>query len=138
MTAPRAALWVALVALAAGAAMLHLRLHPPKDLTYLWPNLFAFIDLGLVSALFLFRRTALLGLLLNSFLAFLGIIMMADFSLSATLAGQMKVMPGQNFLGWLLITTFADILILLADFLAGLALYRVILAEKQAGPLIQG
>ncbi len=130
MTAPRAALWVALVALAAGATMLHIRIHPPKDLTYLWPNLFAFIDLGLVSALFLFRRTALLGLLLNSFLAFLGIIMMADYSISATLAGQMKVMPGQNFFGWLLITTFSDILILVADFLVGLALYRVILAEK--------
>jgi hypothetical protein len=130
MTAPRPALWVALVALAVGATMLHIRIHPPKDLTYLWPNLFALIDLGLVSALFLFRRTALLGLLLNSFLAFLGIIMMADFSLAATLAGHMKVMPGQNFFGWLLLTTFADIMILVADFLVGLALYQVMLAEK--------
>jgi hypothetical protein len=130
MTAQRATLWVALVALAVGAAMLHFRIHPPKDLTYLWPNLFALADLVLVSALFLFRRTALLGLLLNSFLAFLGIIMMADFSLSATLAGQMKVMPGQSFFGWLLLTTFSDIMILVADFLVGLALYRVILAEK--------
>ena len=77
------------------------------------------IDLVLVSALFRFRGTALLGLLLNSFLAFLGIIMMADFSLSATLAGQMKVMPGQNFFGWLLLTTFPDIMIVLADFLIG-------------------
>jgi hypothetical protein len=131
MTAPRAALWVALVALAVGAAMLHFRIHPPKDLTHLWPNLFALIDLGLVSTLFLFRRTALLGLLLNSFLAFLGIIMMADFSLSATLAGQMKVMPCQSFFGWLLLTTFSDIMILVADFLVGLALYRVIMMEKE-------
>jgi hypothetical protein len=130
MTAPRPALWVALVALAVGAAMLHIRIHPPKDLTYLWPNLFALIDLGLVSVLFLFRRTALLGLLLNSFLAFLGIIMMADYSLAATLAGQMKVMPGQSFFGWLLLTTFSDIMILVADFLVGLALYQVMLAEK--------
>jgi hypothetical protein len=84
----------------------------------------------LVSALFLFRRTALLGLLLNSFLAFLGMIMMADYSISATLAGQMKVMPGQNFFGWLLLTTFSDIMILLADFLVGLALYQTILTEK--------
>jgi hypothetical protein len=130
MTAQRATLWVALVALAVSATMLHFRIHPPKDLTYLWPNFFALIDLVLVSALFLFRRTALLGLLLNSFLAFLGIIMMADYSLSATLAGQMKVMPGQNFFGWLLLTTFSDIMILLADFLVGLGLYRAILAEK--------
>jgi hypothetical protein len=131
MTAQRATLWVALVALAVGAAMLHFRIHPPKDLTYLWPNLFALTDLVLVSALFLFRRTALLGLLLNSFLAFLGIIMMADFSLSATLAGQMKVMPGQSFFGWLLLTTFSDIMILVADFLVGLALYRATMMGKE-------
>ena len=82
MQSQRATLWWALVALALGATLLHYRIHPPgKDLTYLWPNLFSVIDLVLVSALFRFRSTALLGLLLNSFLAFLGIIMMADFSL---------------------------------------------------------
>jgi hypothetical protein len=130
MTAQRAQLWVALVALAVGATMLHFRIHPPKNLTTLWPNLFSLMDLVLVSTLLLFRRTALLGLLLNSFLAFLGIIMMADFSISATLAGQIKVMPGQSFFGWLLLTTFSDIMILTADFFVGLALYRAILAQK--------
>jgi hypothetical protein len=131
MKGQRLQLWVALVALAVGATLLHFRIHPPGgDPTDLWPNLFSLIDLVLVSALFLFRGTALLGLLLNSFLAFLGIILMADYSLSATLAGQMKVMPGQNFFGWLLLTTFPDIMILLADFLVGLALYRAILAER--------
>jgi hypothetical protein len=132
MTAQRAQLWVALVTLAVGATMLHYRIHAPgKEPTNLWPNLFSGIDLIVVSALFLFRRTALLGLLLNSFLAFLGIIMMADFSISATLAGQMKVMPSQNFFGWLLLTTFSDIMILVADFFVGLALYRAILTEKR-------
>lgn len=132
MQTQRHTLWVALVALAVGATMLHYRIHAPgEDPTDLWPNLFSLIDLVLVSALFLFRGTALLGLLLNSFLAFLGIIMMTDFSLAATLAGQVKVMPGQNFFGWLLTTTFPDSMIALADFLTGLALYRAILAEKQ-------
>ena len=130
MTTQRTTLWWALVALALGATLLHYRVHPPDELTKLWPNLFSLMDLVLVSALFRFRGTALLGLLLNSFLAFLGIIMMADFSLSATLAGQMKVMPGVNFFGWLLLTTFSDIMIALADFLVGLGLYRAILAEK--------
>jgi hypothetical protein len=131
MTTQRTTLWVALVSLALGATLLHYRIHTPgEDPTDLWPNLFSLIDLVLVSALFRFRSTALLGLLLNSFLAFLGIIMMADYSLSATLAGQMKVMPGANFFGWLLLTTFPDIMIALADFLVGLALYRAILAEK--------
>jgi hypothetical protein len=131
MTAQRRQLWVALAALAGGATMLHFRIHPPDDLTDLWPNLFSVIDLVLVSALFLFRGTALVGLLLNSFMAYLGIIMMTDYSISATLAGQVNVMPGQNFIGWLLLTTFPDIMILLADFLIGLALYRAILAEKR-------
>ena len=54
---------------------------PRDELTYLWPTLLSLVDLVLVSALFRFRGTALLGLLLNSFLAFLGIIMMADYSL---------------------------------------------------------
>jgi hypothetical protein len=131
MTSQRTTLWVALVSLALGATLLHYRIHPPgEDPTDLWPNLFSLIDLMLVSALFRFRGTALLGLLLNSFLAFLGIIMMADYSLAATLAGQVKVMPGANFFGWLLLTTFPYIMIALADFLLGLALYRVILAEK--------
>ncbi len=129
MKAQRHLLWSALVALAAGATLLHFRIHPPKDTTFFWPNLFSWIDLGLVSLLFLFRGTALLGLLLNSFLAYLGIIMMADFSISATLAGQIKIMPGANFFGWLLLTTFPDIMILLADFLVGLALYKAIMAE---------
>jgi hypothetical protein len=130
MTTQRPALWVALVSLAVGATLLHYRIHPPNDVTYLWPSLFSLIDLVLVSALFRFRGTALFGLLLNSFLVFLGVIMMADYSLAATLAGQVKVMPGVNFFGWLLLTTFPDIMIALADFLVGLALYRAILAEN--------
>ncbi|MDO9531516.1 MAG: hypothetical protein Q7O12_05225 [Deltaproteobacteria bacterium] len=132
MTTQRTTLWVALVSLALGATLLHYRIHTPGEApTDLWPNLFSLIDLVLVSALFRFRSTALLGLLLNSFLAFFGVIMMADYSLSATLAGQMKVMPGADFFGWLLLTTFPDIMIVLADFLVGLALYRAILAEKK-------
>ena len=130
MTTQRTTLWVALVSLALGATLLHYRVHPPDELTDLWPNLFSVIDLVIVSAMFRFRSTALLGLLLNSFLAFLGIIMMADYSLSATLAGQVKVMPGADFFGWLLLTTFPDIMIALADFLVGQGLYRAILADR--------
>ncbi|MHB8067376.1 MAG: hypothetical protein ACYDIC_05705 [Desulfobaccales bacterium] len=125
-------LWAALVALALGATLLHLRIHPPSHgLTYVWPNFFAAVDLVAVSLLFLRRSTAILGLLLNSFLAFLGIIMMADFSLSATLAGKMQPLPQADFFGWLLATTISDIAILLADFLVGLALYRALMAEPR-------
>ena len=130
MKSPRPQLWVALVALALGATLLHLRIHPPDELSDVWPNLFSWIDLVVVSLLFLFRSTAILAVILNSFLAYLGIIMMADFSLSATLAGKVAVSPGANFFGWLLLTTFPDITILGADFLVGLALYRVIMTES--------
>ena len=129
MKTPRHLLWVALVALGLGATLLHLRIHPPESLTYLWPNLLSWTHLVVVSLLFLSRRTALLGVILNSFLAYLGIIMMADFSISATLAGQVKVMPGVNFFGWLLQTTFADIAILVGGLMVGLALYQVMLTE---------
>jgi hypothetical protein len=129
MKAQRHLLWAALVALAAGAALLHLRIHPPKDATYLWPNLFSLMDLGLVSLLFLSRGTALLGVILNSFLAYLGIIMMADYSISATRDGWIKIMPWENFFGWLLLTTFPDIVILFADLMVGLALYKAIMTE---------
>ncbi len=129
MKSLRHLLWVALVALALGATLLHLRIHPPKDITYLWPNLFGILDLVLVSLLFLSRSSAILAVLLNSFFAYLGIILMADFSISATLAGQVKVMPGVSFFGWLLQTTFSDITILVGHLLVGLALYRVIMME---------
>ncbi len=128
----RQPLWAALVALALGATLLHLRIHPPSHgLTYVWPNFFAVLDLVGVSLLFLSRSTAILGLLLNSFLAFLGIIMMADFSLSATLAGKMQVLPQTDFFGWLLLTTLPDCAILLADFLVGVALCRALLADHK-------
>ncbi|MGD0970685.1 MAG: hypothetical protein ABSA04_04655 [Desulfobaccales bacterium] len=129
MKTPRHLLWVALVALGLGATLLHLRIHPPESLTYLWPNLLSWTHLVVVSLLFLSRRTALLGVILNSFLAYLGIIMMADYSISATLAGQVKVMPGVSFFGWLLQTTFADIAILVGGLMVGLALYQVMLTE---------
>jgi hypothetical protein len=128
MTTQGRQLWVALLSLAIGATMLHYRVHPPDNLTHLLPNLFSLIDLVLVSFFFLFRGTALVGVLLNSFLAFIGIIMMSDFSLSATMGGQMKVMPSKDFLGWFLHTTFPYIAILAADYFLGLALYRTILA----------
>jgi len=131
----RRQLWTVLAALALGSTLVHLRIHPPTNVAYLWPNLFSWLDLVVVSLLFLYRSTALLGLILNSFLVFLGIIMMADYSLTATLAGQVRLMPGDNFFGWLLQTTFPEMVVVITDFLVGLALYRVVMAlssEQQA------
>ncbi len=95
-------------------------------------SVFAFLDLVLVSILFFFKKTAVWGLLLNSFLAFLGIILMADYSLDATIHNWIKVKPWQNLFAWFLQTTFADIAIVVADFLVGLALYSAIMADQKS------
>jgi hypothetical protein len=126
-------LWWALVGLAVGAAMLHFRIHPPtKGVAFFWGNAFALADLIVVSLLFLRRSTAVYGLLLNSFIAILGIIMMTDFTISATLAGKAKVMPDEDLFRWFLQTTFPDIAILFGDFLVGQTLYRVMLKKAPA------
>ena len=75
MTNQRYQLWIALIGLSVGATILHYRFHPPSGhLTHLYALVFSMADLVLVSLLFLFRRTAVYALLLNSFLAFIGII----------------------------------------------------------------
>ncbi len=131
----RRLLWFALVGLAVGAALLHLRIHPPnKGPVYVVANVFCGLDLILVSFLFLSRGTAVWGLLLNSFMAFLGMILMADFAVTATAAGVVKVKPGQDLLGWLLQTTLPDITILFGDFMVGLALYKATMADAQKAP----
>ncbi|MCL4500977.1 MAG: hypothetical protein M1438_03850 [Deltaproteobacteria bacterium] len=124
-------LWAALLALALSGALLHLRIHPPGKFPYaIWPNLFSWTAVLLVCPLFLFRYTAVLAVVLNSFIAYIGIILMADFSINATLTGQIKVMPGVDFFGWLLQATFSDITVLIGHLMVGLALYRVIMTEQ--------
>ncbi|MGB6067432.1 MAG: hypothetical protein WBG50_21720 [Desulfomonilaceae bacterium] len=120
-------LWVALIGLSLGGFMLHFRIHPPKTLTYFWPSLFSGVHVVVVSLLFLSRRTAVWGLLLNSFLAFIGIIMMTDFTIFSTLAGSYKASPSTGPLSWLLESMFPDNCVLFADFLVGLALYRAVI-----------
>ncbi len=135
MNTQRIQLWVALVGLAIGAFMLHYRIHPPQEnLTHFWASLFCAIDLVLVSILFLFRNTVLWALLLNSFIAFLGIIMMTDLTIVSTLEGMIKVSPKEQPLAWLVQSMFPDITILVADLLVGMVLYGVVVTAppKQA------
>ena len=131
MNAQRTQLWLALVFLAIGATILHYRLHPPKNLTNFWATAFCLIDLVLVSILFLFRSTAVWALLLNSFIAFLGIILMSDLTIFSTYAGWIKVSPRVAPFQWLLQTMLPDIAILVADFLVGLALYKAIMSQPR-------
>ncbi len=131
MTAQRWQLWIALIGLSIGAFMLHYKIHPPDSLTHFWPSLFAGIDVVLVSLLFLFRSTAVWGLILNSFLAFIGIIMMTDFTIFSALAGSYKVTFADHPLAWLMQTMLPDNCVLFADFMVGLALYKVTMSAPE-------
>jgi hypothetical protein len=132
MKTQRLQLWVALVCLAIGAFMLHYRLHPPQaSLTQFWASLFCAMDVVVVSILFLFRSTAVWALLLNSFIAFLGIIMMTDLTIVSTVEGWIKVSPKEQPLAWLIQSMLPDIAILVADFLLGIVLYKVIITTRE-------
>ena len=132
MKAQRAQLWIALVGLALGAFMLHYRIHPPQEgLTDFWASLFPGVDLVVVSILFLFRSTVIWALLLNTFIAYLGIILMTDLTIVSTVDGFIKISPWKQPFAWLLQTMLPDILILIADLFVGMALYKITVSSPR-------
>ena len=134
MKAQRAQLWIALVGLALGAFILHYRIHPAQQgLTYFWASLFPGVDLVVVSILFLFRSTVVWALLLNTFLAYLGIILMSDVTITWTLTGGIKVGPLTQPFAWLMQTLLPDIMILIADLFVGMALYKITVSPSKEG-----
>jgi hypothetical protein len=132
MKAQRVQLWIALVGLALGAFMLHYRIHPPQaSLTNFWASLFPGIDLVVVSILFLFRGTVIWALLLNSFIAYIGIILMSDLTITSILKGAIKVSPWEQPFAWSVQTMLPDILILVADLFVGMALYKITVSSPR-------
>ena len=118
-----------LVLLAVSGLLLHYRihnfmvadkLHPGGfvfDSTKFLATLFPVIDVILVTALFMSRKTAVSGYLLNGIIVIYGTVLMAHFSLTEMAA---KSIPVQAML---LKSTLPDIGIAWADFFAGKALY---------------
>lgn len=124
----RIQLWIALVCLAIGATVLHYKFHPPSGhLTNTYAVVFSAIDLVVVSLLFLSRGTAVYALLLNSFLAFLGVIIMTDLAIESVFRGWIKVSFVENPIQWISDSMLPYIAIVIADFMVGLALYRLTL-----------
>jgi hypothetical protein len=125
----KSSLLTALVLLAVGGLLLHYRIHYFMIVTKLHPGqiefsgslflatLFPAIDVVLVTALFLSRKTAVYGYLLNGMLVIYGTIFMAHFSIAQMIT---KSIPLQSML---LSSTLPDIAILWADFFVGKALY---------------
>ena len=118
--------------MALGAVMTHYIMHPPNHgVTYFWGTFFPAMDLLLVSALFLSKRTAVWGLLFNSFLAFFGIIMMTDLIVVGALNGWIKTSFWGNPLRWLMESMFPNVMLAAADFFVGLALYKLTISEQK-------
>jgi hypothetical protein len=122
-------LLTALFLLAISGLLLHYRIHnfmvadrlnpggfifdSPKFMATLFP----LIDVVLVTALFMSRRTAVYGYLLNGLIVIYGTIFMAHFSIAEIAA---KSIP---FPAMLLKSTLPDIGIAWGDFFVGKALY---------------
>jgi hypothetical protein len=127
----------ALVLLAVGGLLLHARVHyfmlPDKlnpehlifDITRFFSFIFSLIDVVVVTWLFLSRKTAIYGYLLNGFIVIYGTILMAHFSL-------VDISLHSLSLSQILIkTTLPDIGIAWADFFVGKALYEYYLSGGQ-------
>jgi hypothetical protein len=122
-------LLIALFLFALSGLMLHYRVHsfiiadklyPGKyvfDSTRFLAALFPFLDVVLVTALFMSRKTAVYAYLLNGLIVIYGTVFMAHFSISEMIA---KSAPFQSML---LKSTLPDIGIAWGDFFVGKALY---------------
>jgi len=124
-------LLVALFLFALAGLLLHFRIHNFMVADRLHPGVFTFsgtlffasffplLDVVVVTALFMSRKTAAYGYLLNGLLVIYGTIFMAHYSLAAMAA---KSLPLPTML---LKSTLPDILVAWGDFLVGKALYDV-------------
>ncbi len=131
----RRALLFALFLLALGGFMLHYRIHPfmladkgPGTFhfsgTFFLANIFPLVDVVLVTILFLSRKTAMYGYLLNGLIVIFGTIFMAHFSIAGLMADP--VPPSQ----WITNSLLPDIGLAWADFFVGKGLYDFYLGRQ--------
>jgi len=113
----RTLLLAALVTMAVGGFLLHLRIHPFTDNTSFLINFVAgLFSIVAVPLLFSWRKTVHYGYVLNGFITIIGTITMAHFSFAYP--------PDEWDLGSILLkTTFPDILILWGKFFIGKVLF---------------
>jgi hypothetical protein len=133
-------LLTALFLLAVSGLMLHYRIHNfmvadklnPETLTFnstrFIATLFPLIDVVLVTALFMSRKTAVYGYLLNGLIVIYGTIFMAHFSIAEMIT---KSIPLHSML---LKSTLPDIGVAWGDFLVGKALYDLYIRGSNEKP----
>ncbi len=132
----RRTLLAALFLLAVGGFMLHYRIHPfmVPDAAHegsvlfngvnFFASLFPMMDVVVVTALFLSKKTAVYGYILNGLLVIYGTVLMGHFSIAALIAKPLP--PGQWFMNSLL----PDIGIAWADFFVGKALFDFYMGKR--------
>jgi len=132
----KSTLIIALFLLAISGFLLHYRVHPfltPDKVnqgtfifntTNFLASLFSLIDAVVVTSLFLSRKTAVFGYLLNGLIVIFGTILMAHFSIVDIIAKSIPVTS------WLTRSTLPDIGIAWADFLVGKSLYDLYLKQR--------
>ena len=107
----------ALVVIALGGLLLHLRIHPyENNPSFLINVVCGIVSVIIIPLLFLFKRTVHYGYVLNGFMVIIGTVTMAHFSLAHLPA---PLTPAAI----LLKTTFPDILILWGKFFIGKVLF---------------
>ena len=133
----RRTLIVALFIMAVAGFLLHYRIHPfmtPQDALH--PNIlvfnatnflafiFALVDVFVVTGLFLSKRTALYGYLLNGLIVVYGTVFMAHFSIAQFIAQSAP--PAK----WIINSTLPDIGMAWADFFVGKSLFDFYMGKK--------
>ena len=115
--------------------MLHFRVHsfmvPDKlhpgtfffNRSLFLASLFPMVDVVVVTLLFMWKRTAVYGYLLNGIIVIYGTVFMAHFSFASF--GAMHIPPSD----WIIKSTLPDIGIAWADFFAGKALYDLYMGK---------
>jgi hypothetical protein len=113
----KSTLLAALVALSLGGFLLHLRIHPAAhNPANVMPVISGVLSILVVPLLFSFKETIAYGYVVNGFLAIIGTILMAHFSIAHW--------PQPATLGSIILnTTFADIVIVWTKFFVGKALF---------------
>jgi len=115
-----------------GGWLLHLRIHPPAKFAAGYvPFVAGLLSITCVCTLFLFRRTRAYAYVINGMLVIVGIITMAHFSWAH---------PPERvtFVTIFFNTLFPDVLVLLANFMLGKALFELETVKAQDTPARRG
>jgi hypothetical protein len=125
----RIILLIVLFLLALGGLIVHYTIHPFMladhfSGTFFLANMLPLIDVVLVTVLFLSRKTAIYGYLLNGLIVIFGTILMAHFNIANLIANPIP--PSQ----WIMDSMLPSIALTWVDFFVGKALYNVYLGKK--------